>query len=310
GCDPDRFDGRAAVYVGSGMSSYLLSNLLPNRAELEKAGPLQVLLLNDRDFAATRLSYKLGLRGPSAVVQTACSTALMAVHMACQSLLAGESDLAVAGGVSLSFPLKEGYVYQEGSIASPDGHCRSFDAAAGGSVPGSGAGIVVLKRLAEAVEAGDTIHAVILGSAANNDGSAKVGFTAPSIEGQAEAITEGLLMAGIEADTIAYVEGHGGGTALGDPVEVAALCQAFERAGHSGRPVALGSVKSNLGHLNAAAGIAGLIKAVLALRHGTIPPSLHFQRPNPQTGFGPFYVPREALAFPEQLSPRRAGVSS
>lgn len=310
GCDPGRFEGRAAVYVGSGMSSYLLSNLLPNRTELEKAGSLQVLLLNDRDFAATRLSYKLGLRGPSAVVQTACSTSLMAVHMACQSLLTGESDLAVAGGVSLSVPLKEGYVYQEGSIASPDGHCRSFDAAAGGSVPGNGAGIVVLKRLADAMEAGDAIHAVILGSAANNDGSAKVGFTAPSIEGQAEVIAEGLLMAGIEVDSLAYVEGHGSATALGDPIEVAALRQAFERAGHGGRPVALGSVKSNLGHLNTAAGIAGLIKAVLALRYGTIPPSLHFQRPNPQTGFGPFYVPTEALPWPEHLSPRRAGVSS
>jgi acyl transferase domain-containing protein/acyl carrier protein len=310
GCAPERGGARAAVFVGSGTSSYLLSNLLPNAEELRQAGTLQVLILNDRDFAATRLSYKLNLRGPSTLVQTACSTALMAVHMACQSLLAGESDLAVAGGVSIGAPVVEGYLYQEGSISSPDGHCRSFDAGAGGSVPGTGAGVVVLKRLADALAAGDTVHAVILGSAANNDGSAKVGFTAPSIEGQAEVIAEALLMSGIEPDTLGYVEGHGSATALGDPIEVSALRQAFTQAGHGGGPCALGSVKSNLGHLNAAAGAAGLIKTVLALRHGTIPPSVGFERPNPQVDFGPFYVPTAATPWPEDLSPRRAGVSS
>jgi acyl transferase domain-containing protein/acyl carrier protein len=310
GVDPGRFAGRTAVYVGSGTSSYLLSNLLPNPEEMRRAGTLQVLILNDRDFAATRLSYKLDLRGPSAVVQTACSTGLMAVHMACQSLLAGEVDLAVAGGVSISSPVKEGYLYQEGSIASPDGHCRSFDAGAGGSVVGTGAGIVVLKRLADALEAGDPVHAVILGSAANNDGSAKVGFTAPSIEGQAEAIAEGLLMAGVEPDSIAYVEGHGSATALGDPIEVSALRQAFARAGHGGGRIALGSIKSNVGHLNTAAGIAGLIRAVLALENATIPPTVGFERPNPQVDFGPFYVPSKATPWPEDLHPRRAAVSS
>ncbi|HEY3566281.1 MAG TPA: type I polyketide synthase, partial [Thermoanaerobaculia bacterium] len=310
GVDPGRFPGRTAVYVGSGTSSYLLSNLLPNPEEMRRAGTLQVLILNDRDFAATRLSYKLNLRGPSAVVQTACSTGLMAVHMACQSLLAGEVDLAVAGGVSISSPLKEGYLYQEGSIASPDGHCRSFDAGAGGSVAGNGAGIVVLKRLSDALEAGDPVHAVILGSAANNDGSAKVGFTAPSIEGQAEAIAEGLLMAGVEPDSIAYVEGHGSATALGDPIEVSALRQAFAQAGHGGGPVALGSIKSNVGHLNTAAGIAGLIRAVLALENATIPPTVGFERPNPQVDFGPFHVPAKAMPWPEGDTPRRAAVSS
>ncbi len=310
GVDPGRFPGRTAVYVGSGTSSYLLSNLLPNPEEMRRAGTLQVLILNDRDFAATRLSYKLDLRGPSAVVQTACSTGLMAVHMACQSLLAGEVDLAVAGGVSISSPLQDGYLYQEGSIASPDGHCRSFDAGAGGSVAGTGAGIVVLKRLADALEAGDPVHAVILGSAANNDGSAKVGFTAPSIEGQAEAIAEGLLMAGVEPDSIAYVEGHGSATALGDPIEVSALRQAFAQAGHGGGPVALGSIKSNVGHLNTAAGIAGLIRAVLALEHATIPPTVGFERPNPQVDFGPFHVPAQATPWPEGSTPRRAAVSS
>jgi acyl transferase domain-containing protein/acyl carrier protein len=310
GCDAARFPGRAAVYVGSGTSSYLFANLLANRAELEAMGPLQALLLNDRDFVATRLSYKLDLRGPSVVVQTACSTSLMAVHMACQALLASEADLALAGGVSISVPVKEGYLYQEGSIASPDGRCRSFDAGAGGAVPGIGAGVVVLKRLADALADGDTVHAVILGSAANNDGAARVGFTAPSIEGQAEVIAEALLMAGVEPDTIGYVEGHGSATALGDPIEVAALRQAFERAGHGGRPCALGSIKSNVGHLNTAAGVAGLIKTVLALRHGTIPPSLHFERPNPQADFGHFFVPTRSQPWPQDLSPRRAGVSS
>jgi acyl transferase domain-containing protein len=310
GVDPERFPGRAAVYMGTGASSYLISNLLPNLEELRRAGTLQVLILNDRDFAATRLSYKLNLRGPSAVVQTACSTGLMAVHMACQSLLAGESDLALAGGVSIGAPVKDGYLYQEGSISSPDGHCRSYDAGAGGSVPGTGAGVVVLKRLADALEAGDAVHAVILGSAANNDGAAKVGFTAPGVEGQAEAIAEGLLMAGVEADSIAYVEGHGSATALGDPIEVAALRQAFEQAGHGGGPVALGSIKSNLGHLNTAAGIAGLIRATLALEHATIPPTVGFASPNPQVDFGPFYVPAKAIPWPEDLAPRRAAVSS
>ncbi len=310
GCDAERFAGRAAVYVGSGASSYLISNLLPSSGELAKAGMLQVFLLNDRDFLATRVSYELNLRGPSVAVQTACSTSLTAVHMACQSLLSGESDLALAGGVSIGVPLAEGYLYQAGSIASPDGHCRSYDARAGGSVAGNGAGIVVLKRLADALADGDTVHAVLLGSAANNDGSAKVGFTAPGIEGQAEVVSESLLMAGVEPDTIGYVEGHGSATALGDPIEVMALRQAFERTGHGGRPCALGSVKSNLGHLNTAAGIAGLIKAVLALRHGTIPPSLHFERPNPQVELGPFYVPAQALPWPEEFFPRRAGVSS
>ncbi len=310
GCDPGRSAGRAAVYVGSGTSSYLLSNLLPNAEELRQAGTLQVLILNDRDFAATRLSYKLNLRGPSALVQTACSTGLMAVHMACQSLLAGESDLAVAGAVSIGSPVREGYLYQEGSISSPDGHCRSFDAGAGGSVPGPRARIVVVKSHADALAAGGTVHAVLLGSAANNDGSDKVGFTAPSIEGQAEAIAEGLLMAGVETDSIGYVEGHGSATALGDPIEVSALRQAFAQAGHGGGPCFLGSVKSNLGHLNAAAGIAGLIKAVLAVREGVIPPGVGFERPNPQVDFGPFRVPTEATPWPAALTPRRAGVSS
>jgi len=309
GQDPDRVGGRTAVYAGSGTSSYLFSNLMPNAGLLATVGGLQALLLNDRDFLATRLSYKLNLKGPSVLVQTACSTGLVAVHMASQSLLSGESDLALAGAVSIALPEKEGYLYQEGGITSPDGHCRAFDAAAGGAVVGNGCGVVVLKRLADAVADGDRIYAVIRGSAVNNDGSGKVGFTAPSVEGQAEVITESLLMAGVEPASIAYVEGHGSGTALGDPIEVAALRQAFAAAGGTAS-CALGSVKTNVGHLNTAAGMAGLIKTALALENATIPPSLHFERPNPQADFGPFHVPTQVQPWPADRSPRRAGVSS
>lgn len=305
GQNPERCGTRAAVYVGSGTSTYLLANLLPNAGLLAQVGGLQTLLLNDRDFLATRLSYKLDLKGPSVLVQTACSTGLVAVHMACQGLLAGESDLALAGGVSIGLPVVEGYLYHEGSISSPDGHCRAFDAQAGGSVGGNGAGVVVLKRLEDALAAGDRIYAVILGSAVNNDGAVKVGFTAPSIEGQAEVITESLLMAGVDPGTIGHVEGHGSGTALGDPIEVSALRRAYGDAG-----CALGSVKTNVGHLNTAAGVAGLIKTALALGHGTIPPSLHFEHPNPQADLGPFHVPTQAAPWPADLTPRRAAVSS
>jgi acyl transferase domain-containing protein len=309
GQDPDRAGGRAAVFVGSGTSSYLFSNLLPNAGLLATVGAFQAMLLNDRDFLATRLSYKLGLKGPSLLVQTACSTGLTAVHMASQSLLAGESDLGLAGAVSIALPSKDGYLYQEGGIASPDGHCRAFDASAGGSVMGNGAGVVVLKRLSDALADGDRIYAVIRGSAVNNDGPDRVGFTAPSAAGQAEVITESLLMAGVEPASIAYVEGHGSGTALGDPIEVSALVQAFAAAGGTAS-CALGSLKSNVGHLNTAAGLAGLMKTALALHHGVIPPSLHFERPNPRADFGPFRVPTQAEPWPADRSPRRAGVSS
>jgi acyl transferase domain-containing protein/acyl carrier protein len=314
GYDPERFPGRIAVYGGAGSNSYVLNNLLPNEELLRKVGGLQVVLMNQGDFLTTRVSYKLNLRGPSVLVQTACSTALVAVHMGCQSLLAGEVDMALAGGVSIDVPQVSGYFYQEAGVASPDGRCRAFDERAAGTVGGSGAGVVVLKRLEDALADGDTIHAVIKGSAINNDGSAKVGFTAPSVEGQAEAIAESLLMAGFEPDTIGYVEAHGSGTALGDPVEIAALTQAF-RAGTEGTGFcAVGSVKASVGHCNAAAGIAGLLKTVLALKHGEIPPSLHFERPNPRIDFAgsPFYVNARLSLWPDQPGQevRRAGVSS
>jgi len=320
GYDPDRFPGRVAVFGGSGASTYLLNNLLPDRDLLEKVGSLQALLMNEGDFLTTRVSYKLSLRGPSVAVQTACSTGLVAVHMACQSLLAGESDMALAGGVNVDVPQVSGYLYQDASVMSPDGHCRAFDERAAGTVGGSGAGVVLLKRLADALADGDPVHAVILGSAVNNDGSGKVGFTAPSVEGQSEAIAESLLMAGVDPGTVTYVETHGSGTPLGDPVEIEALTLAF-RAGMAGVEAdgertgfcAVGSVKTNIGHCNAAAGIAGLLKTVLALEHGEIPPSLYFERPNPQIDFekSPFRVATRLTPWRTPAgTPRRAGVSS
>ncbi|HTQ80631.1 MAG TPA: polyketide synthase, partial [Thermoanaerobaculia bacterium] len=323
GCDPHRYArataGRIGVWAGSGASSYLIANLLPDSERLASLGALQVLLLNDRDFLATRASYTLDLKGPSTVVQSACSTSLVAVHLACQSLLGGECDLALAGGVSISVPLRSGYVYQEGGVVSPDGHCRAFDAAAAGSVEGNGCGIVALKRYEDAVAQGDRIYAVIRGSAVNNDGAAKVGFTAPSVGGQAEVISEALLMAAVSPRTIGLIEAHGSGTPLGDPIEMAALAEAFRAASEAEgggelprNSCAVGSVKTAIGHCNTAAGVAGLIKAALALVHRTVPPSLHFTAPNPGIDFagGPFYVPTQAAPWLAGDEPRRAGVSS
>ncbi|MCC7416298.1 MAG: amino acid adenylation domain-containing protein [Acidobacteria bacterium] len=297
---------RVGVYAGASASSYI-GQIDP--AVLQTYGRHQLLLATDKDFAATRVSYKLGLRGPAVSVQTACSTSLVAVHVACQALRAGECELALAGGVSVTSPLSGGYLYQPDGIASPDGRCRPFDAAAAGTVAGNGVGVVVLKLLRLAVAAGDTIHAVIRGTAINNDGAGKVGFTAPSVTGQAAVVRAALAAAAIDPATIGYVEAHGTGTALGDPIEVAALGEAFG-AGAGPGTCALGSVKGNVGHLDAAAGVTGLIKAVQALRHRTIPPSLHFTQPNPQLTLGPFYVPTAAQPWPAHLVPRRAGVSS
>ena len=313
GCDPSRFAGRIGVWAGAGVSSYLIANLLPASERLEGLGGLQVLVLNDRDFLATRASFALDLRGPSAVVQTACSTSLYAAHLACQSLLAGECDLALAGGVAVSVPLAAGYLYEPGSVLSPDGHCRAFDARAAGSVEGNGCGIVVLRRLGDALAAGDRIYAVIRGTAVNNDGASKVGFTAPSVAGQTEVISESLMMADVPPETIGYVEAHGSGTPLGDPIEIAALTQAFRAAGAEGAGFcAVGSAKTAIGHCNTAAGAAGLIKTALALAHRTIPPSLHFETPNPEIDLAasPFYVPTAARPWEAAGAPRRAGVSS
>jgi amino acid adenylation domain-containing protein len=313
GCDPSRFPGAIGVYAGVSANMYLLRNVLANPEALLAGGGNQAMLGGDKDFLATRVSYKLDLRGPSFTVQTACSTSLVAVHLACRALLGHECEVALAGGVSATVPQTTGYFYQEGGIGSPDGHCRAFDAQAQGTVAGSGVGMVVLKRLSDALAAGDSIRAVIRGTAINNDGSLKVGYTAPSVDGQAAAIAAAQAVAGVSPDDIGYVEAHGTGTPLGDPIEIAALTRVFRAGGsRAAGSCALGSLKTNLGHLDAAAGIAGLIKTVLVLEHGEIPPSLHFGEPNPRIDFaaGPFFVNAALREWRRQETPRWAAVSS
>ncbi len=307
GYEPATYPGRIGVLAGVSASTYWLHLLSHPEVAVSVD---QAVIANDKDFLPTRVSYKLGLRGPSISVQTACSTSLVAVHLACRCLRVGEADMVLAGGASVRSAQRSGYLYQEGGILSADGHCRAFDAHASGTLPGDGVGIVLLKRLQDALAAGDEIHAVILGSAINNDGGHKIGFTAPSVEGQSEVIRAALAEAGVGPETISYVEAHGTATALGDPVEAAALLAAYGRAEESG--CALGSVKTNIGHLDAAAGIAGLIKTVLALENRLIPPSLHFTRPNPEIDFsGRFHVNTELAPWPAAADrPRRAGVSS
>ena len=258
------------------------------------------------------MSYKLDLRGPSVTVQTACSTSLVAVHLACQSLIGGECDLALAGGVTVVVPQERGYTYRPGGILSPDGHCRAFDASAAGTVFGNGLGIVVLRRLEDALADGDAVLAVIKGSSINNDGADKIGYTAPSVGGQAAVISEALSVAGVHPSTIGFVEAHGTGTPLGDPIEIAALSTVFAQAGVRAGSCAIGSVKTNIGHLDAAAGIAGLIKAVSALQAKAIPATLHFRTPNPGIDYStsPFFVNTSLLPWPDADHPRRAGVSS
>ncbi|MGW9479462.1 type I polyketide synthase [Saccharomonospora azurea] len=310
GYDPGRFPGRIGVYAGAGMNTYLLSNLADRYHSSSAVGHYRFMLANDKDFLATRVSYKLNLQGPSVNVGTACSTSLVAVHLAGMGLLSGECDIALAGAVHVKVPHRQGYAHQEGMIFSPDGHCRAFDAKAQGTVIGSGVGVVVLKPLAEAVEDGDVVHAVIKGSAVNNDGAVKAGYTAPSAAGQAAVVTEALSTAGCPPESVSYVEAHGTGTPLGDPIEVEALSEVF--AEHAPGRCALGSVKTNVGHLDTAAGMAGLIKTALMLRHRTLVPSLHFDTPNPDIDFtaGPFRVVTEPREWNDGNGPLRAGVSS
>jgi non-ribosomal peptide synthase protein (TIGR01720 family) len=312
GYDPETYAGRIGVYAGVSLNTYLLANIFSNPDLIASVGDFQITLGNDRDFLPTRVSYKLNLKGPSVTVQTACSTSLVTVHLACQSLLSYQCDMALAGGVSVTSEQKAGYFFQEGGIASPDGHCRAFDAKARGTVSGSGVGIVVLKRLEDALADGDCVMAVIKGSAINNDGALKIGYTAPSIQGQVEVIAEAQAVAGVKPETITYVETHGTGTALGDPIEISALSQAFRASTERKGFCAIGSVKTNLGHLDAAAGVSSLIKTVLALKHKQIPPSLHFQEANPQIDFGnsPFYVNAELSEWKANGAPLRAGISS
>src|SRR6185436_17714508 len=310
GYDSRRAAGLTGVYAASGTNEYLFFHLLPHLADPRNV--LQLSIGNEKDFLATRVSYELDLRGPSLNVQTGCSSGLVAVHLACQALLSCQCDMALAGGISLQLPRLPGYLYQPAGILSPDGRCRPFSADARGTIAASGAGVVVLKRLSEAIADGDTIRAVIKGSALNNDGGGKLGYTAPSIEGQARVIDMAHAAAAVEPRSITYVEGHGSGTPLGDPIEVATLTRAFRAGTGDRRFCALGSVKSNIGHTEAAAGMAGLIKTVLALEHCEIPPTPGFERPNPQIDFAasPFWVNSERIAWPRGPEPRRAGVSS
>src|SRR5262245_52168734 len=311
GYAPKSCQGRVGVYAGIGINSYFL-NLYTDPNMVASIGRNSLMITNDKDFLATRVSYMLDLKGPSLVIQTACSTSLVTVHLACRSLLSGECDMALAGGISINVPAKSGYLYQEGGILSPEGSCRAFDARACGTVPGSGVGIVVLKRLDDAIDSRDSIRAVIKSSAINNDGSGKLGYTAPSIHGQAQVIRMAQLLAEVEPKTITYVEAHGTGTPLGDTIEINGLMEAF-RAGTDKKGFCrIGSVKTNIGHLDTASGIAGLIKTTLALEHKEIPPSLHFEYPNPQIDFAnsPFKISNQLSLWEREEAPRRAGVSS
>ncbi|RRH78052.1 SDR family NAD(P)-dependent oxidoreductase [Falsigemmobacter faecalis] len=313
GHPPGSFAGPTGVFAGCGMGSYFYFNICSNPDLVQNTG---MFLLrhtgNDKDFLPTRVSHIFDLKGPSITVQTACSTSLVAVHLAVQSLLSGESDMALAGGVTIELPHGRGYLYQDGEILSPDGHCHAFDHRAQGTIFGSGAGCVVLRRLKDALADGDQIHAVIRGTAVNNDGAAKAGYLAPSVDGQAAAIREAHQMAGVAPETIGYVECHGTGTWLGDPIEVAALTEAFRTGTDRGNFAKIGSVKTNIGHLDTAAGVASLIKASLAVREGQIPPSLGYEAPNPAIAFegSPFSVNDRLSEFPRLGAPRRAGVNS
>lgn len=313
GYDPGQYAGSIGVFGGSGHNAYMPYNLFTNPELMKSLGLfLARHTSNDKDFLTTRVSYCLNLQGPSVNVQTACSTSLVALHLASQSLLSGECDMALAGGVTIELPHRVGYMYEEGEIQSPDGHCRAFDEKSKGTVFGSGAVQVVLKRMEDAINDGDTIHAVIKGSAVNNDGSSKVGYLAPSVDGQAAAITEALIVADVEADTITYVETHGTGTPVGDPIEVTALNQAYRTQTSKSDYCAIGSVKTNIGHLDTAAGGAGVIKIVQSMKHKQLPASLHFTKPNPALDFedSPFYVNGSLQDWNVEGHKRRAAINS
>lgn len=318
GYDAQRYPGAIGVYGGCYMDTYLMWNLCSNPGFLARlvdsiqVGSLQTELGNDKDYLATRVAYKLGLRGPAMTLQTACSTSLVAIATACQSVASYQCDMALAGGITIVLPQKKGYFYKEGGMLSPDGHCRTFDENAAGTVFSNGAAVVLLKREADAIADGDTIYAVIRGYATNNDGNAKVSYTAPSIDGQADVVSMALAMADFDARTIGYVEAHGTATPIGDPIEIAGLTSAYRAYSSDKAYCAIGSVKANLGHLDVASGAIGVIKTSLALHEGVLPPSINFTRPNPRIDFAssPFYVNTELRPWPDAEWPRRAGVSS
>lgn len=312
GYDTDRYNGRIGIYAGQSLNSYMLLNVYPSIGKVVGTATLQAAIGNDKDSLTTNISYRLNLKGPGITIQSSSSTSLVAVCLACQSLLSYQCDMALAGGVAIDAQQKCGYLYQEGGIVSQDGHCRAFDAKSKGFVPGSGLGLVVLKRLEDAIADRDNIYAVIKGFAVNNDGSSKVSYAAPSVDAQAEVVVEAQAVAGVDPDTINYIEAHGTGTNMGDPIEVAALTQAFRTGTDKRNFCALGSVKTNMGHLDTAAGVIGLMKTALAIKNKLIPPTLHFKDPNPKIDFenSPFFINTEAIEWKRGAAPRRAGVTS
>ncbi|BAY10599.1 type I polyketide synthase [Calothrix sp. NIES-2098] len=312
GYESESFDGLIGLYAGCGQNTYFANHICGRMEIVDRIGEFQTMLANEKDFLTTRAAYKLNLKGPAVSVNTACSTSLVAIIQACQALSNYQCDLALAGGVSMTTPQNSGYIAQEGSMLSGDGHCRPFDVNAQGTMFNNGAGIVALKRLEDALQDGDRIYAVIRGLGINNDGGDKVSFTAPSVDGQAEAIAMAQAYANIHPETISYIEAHGTATPLGDPIEIEALTQAFRVHTDAKQFCAIGSVKSNLGHLVAAAGVTGLIKTALSLYHKKLPPSLNFTAPNPKIDFAnsPFYVNTKLVEWAEGETPRRAGVSS
>jgi microcystin synthetase protein McyG len=323
GYDPLTFPGKVGLFAAAGMNTYLPNNLWANQAFLqsENGGRMltvdsmsgfNVMITNDKDYLPMRVSYKLNLRGPSVNVQSACSSTLLTLHEACKSIRMGDCSMALAGGVSIKLPQHAGHLYSPGMLNSPDGHCRAYDEKAEGTIFGNGAGVVLLKPLAEAQAAGDRIYAVVKATASNNDGAGKVGFTAPSSSGQEDVCAEAMARAGVTAESVTFMEGHGTGTELGDPIEVNALSEAFRRHTVKTGYCALGSVKTNVGHLQIASGIAGLIKTTLALHHRRIPGTLHFNKPNPRIDFPrtPFFVNSAAIDWISPQGPRRAGVNS
>lgn len=312
GYNPGSHNGLIGVYGGTGFNTYLLNNVYAHPNLIKLFGEHQTAIANGPDYVTTRVSYKLDLRGPSLSIYTGCSLSLVAVCLAYDSLMSFQCDMALAGGIFIHCPQNSGYLYQEGGIESADGHCRPFEARANGAVFSNGVGIVVLKRLADALEDGDQIYAVIRGTAMNNDGSMKMSFTAPSVDAQAEVIAMAYASAQVDPETISYIETHGTGTPVGDPIEIEALTKAFRANTSAKNFCAIGSIKSNIGHLDAAAGVAGLIKAALLLHHKLIPPSLHFKKPNPKIDFAnsPFYINDKLLKWEKGSTPRRAGVTS
>ncbi len=318
GYDPQAYKGAVGLFAGCSMNTYFLRNLCSDRDFVEEftrtyqVGSYPALVGNHIDFLATKIAYRLNLRGPAYTVQCGCSTSLVAVCQACQSLLSYQSDMALAGGVSISFPQKRGYLYQPDGMVSPDGHCRTFDIQSQGTVFGSGAAVVLLKRLDDAIADGDYVHAVIKGFALNNDGSAKVGFAAPSVEGQAEVIAMAQASAGVSPESISYIECHGTGTPLGDPIEVAAATKAFRASTKAKGFCAIGTAKTNVGHLDIAAGATGLIKTVLSMKNGQLPATLHFQQANPKLALeeSPFFVNAKLTEWKRNGGPLRAGVSA